>query len=92
MKETEHNYYHSLYELAADMNSSLDRTHILNSIVENVTRSMKAKGCSIMQLTPDRKSLIHSISHGLSDAFVDKGPRSVEKNLRALRFLIIGKT
>ena len=62
MGEIERNYYHDLYELAADMNSALDREHILNSIVENVTRTMKAKGCSIMLLTPDKKFLVHSVS------------------------------
>ena len=81
MGETERNYYHDLYELAADMNSALDRDYILNSIVKNVTRAMKAKGCSIMLLTPDRKSMIHSISYGLSNTFIDRGPRSVEKSL-----------
>jgi len=38
MNETEGNYYHELYELAADMNSALDRDHVLHSIVKHVTR------------------------------------------------------
>jgi signal transduction protein with GAF and PtsI domain len=81
VQNARNNYYHDLYELAADMNSALDRDHILHSIVQNVTRAMKAKGCSIMLITPDRKSIVHTISHGLSDSFIDKGPRQVEKSL-----------
>ena len=34
-----------------------------------------------MLLTPDKKSMIHSISYGLSNTFIERGPRSVEKSL-----------
>lgn len=81
MRAAERNYYHDLYEVAAAISSAGTPDKVLNSIVENVARAMKAKGCSIMLLTPDRKALIHTVSYGLSDAFIEQGPRSVEKSL-----------
>ena len=81
MKETERNYFHELYEVAAAINSALEPDNVLRSIVENVTKALKAKGCSIMLLTPDKKFLIHTVSYGLSNTFIDKGPRAVEKSL-----------
>jgi signal transduction histidine kinase len=34
------------------------------------------KGCSLLLLTPDKEQLIHSISYGLSDWYLKKGPVS----------------
>ncbi len=81
MREAERNYYQELYKVAAAINSAGTTESVLKSVVEEVTKALNAKGSSIMLLTLDRKSLIHSISYGLSEAFIDKGPRSVEKSL-----------
>ncbi|MFH1639891.1 MAG: GAF domain-containing protein [Chloroflexota bacterium] len=81
MREAERNYFRDLYEVAAAINSAGTSDSVLKSIVANVAKALKAKGSSIMLLTPDKKSLIHSISYGLSEAFTDSGPRSVEKSL-----------
>jgi transcriptional regulator with GAF, ATPase, and Fis domain len=88
MAQSEREYYHDLYEVAAQINSSGSSKKILESIVANITKFMKAKGSSIMLLTEDKKSLIHSISYGLSDSFTQVGPRSIEKSLPET---IIGK-
>lgn len=81
MRADERNYFRDLYEVAAAISSAGTPERVLKSIVENVTKWLKAKGSSIMLLTPDKKSLIHSISYGLSEAFTAAGPRSVEKSL-----------
>jgi len=74
-------YYRKLYEVAATINSGVTANEVLSSIVESLTKAMKAKGCSIMLLTPAKKSLIHTISYGLSEAFIEAGPRSVETSI-----------
>jgi len=74
-------YYQNLYELAATLNSARSPDDILRSIVENVARAMNAKGCSLMLLTPDKKVLLHTAAHGLSDWFVRKGPVSADKSM-----------
>jgi signal transduction protein with GAF and PtsI domain len=74
-------YYQSLYEIAAAMNSIRVPEDVLRSIVENVTKAMGAKGCSLMLLTPDRKLLLHTAAYGLSDWYVRKGPLSADKSI-----------
>jgi len=74
-------YYHSLYEVAAVLNSSRAAKDILESIVENVARTVGAKGCSLMLLTPDRKVLTHAASYGLSERYIKKGRVLADKSL-----------
>ena len=81
MNVKESNYYHALYELAAKITSADSSEKVVQSVVQGVCETMKGKGCSILLLSLDKKSLIHSISYGLSEAFTDAGPRSIEKSL-----------
>lgn len=81
MNIKELNYYHELYEIAASINSAGSREKILQSIVQGICQTMKSKGCSLLLLSQDRKSLIHTVSWGLSQAFTEAGPRSIEKSL-----------
>ena len=74
-------YYQSLYEVAVAVNSARDPEGVLRSIVENVTDAMDMKGCSLMLLTPDRKVLMHTIGHGLSDRYIKKGPLSADESI-----------
>lgn len=71
--EGEH-HYKILYEIAKELTSSLVTDKVLSSMVESITKAMGIKGCSLLLLTPDRKQLIHSISYGLSDWYLKKGP------------------
>ncbi len=71
--EGEHRYK-ILYAIAKELTSSLVADEVLNSIVESITKAMGVKGCSLLLLTPDKEQLIHSISYGLSDWYLKKGP------------------
>jgi GAF domain-containing protein len=81
MEEREERYYHSLYEIAATVNSADTPESVLRSIVENVAKALEAKGCSLMPLTPDRKLLLHTAAYGLSDRYVRKGPVSADRSI-----------
>jgi len=81
MGKTEHDYYQSLYEIAAVVNSIGAPGAILRSIVENVTRVLEAKGCTLMLLSPDRKHLLPTAACGLSDWFLRKGPLSADRSI-----------
>ena len=70
--ENEHRY-RTLYAIAKELISSLSADTVLNTIVENVTRAINAKGCSLMLLTQDRKQLVHTVSYGLSKSYLRKG-------------------
>jgi signal transduction protein with GAF and PtsI domain len=71
-------YCQGLFTLASTLNSSKSPAEIINSIVESVAKTMRAKGCALMLLTPDEKILLHTASFGLSDWFVRKGPVVVD--------------
>jgi signal transduction protein with GAF and PtsI domain len=68
------NRYKLLYDLAKELSSSLVADEVLNSMAESIAKAIGAKGCSLMLLTPNRKRLIHTISYGLSDQYIRKGP------------------
>ncbi len=81
VEQAERSYYHSLYEVAAAVNSARTPDSVFLSIVENVAEAVQAKGCSLMVLTPDRKLLLHTAAHGLSDWYIRKGPVSADRSI-----------
>lgn len=80
-KKVKRSYYASLYEVAALVNSARSPESVLSSLVEKVTKTLEAKGCSIMLLTPDRKRLLHTVAYGLSDWYVRKGALLADKSI-----------
>jgi GAF domain-containing protein len=81
MEKGEHSYYESLYEIAAAVNSTREPDEVIHSVVENVTKALGAKGCSLMLLTPDKKQLLHTAAYGLSNWYVRKGPLSADRSI-----------
>ncbi len=81
MDEREQRYYHSLYEIAATVNSARTPEGVLRSILQSLTEAMDAKGCALMLLTPDKSLLLHTAAYGLSDRYVRKGPVSADKSI-----------
>ena len=81
MQESRKNYYYSLYEVAAAVNSAGEPDAVLHCIVENVTRAVGAKGCSLMLLRLDRRLLIHAVAYGLSDQYIRKGLVSADESI-----------
>ena len=78
----QHNIYcQSLFKFAATLNSASSSAEIISSIVESVAQAMKLKGCSLMLLTPDKQTLLHTASYGLSDWFVRKGPVVLDESM-----------
>lgn len=78
------NYYTALYGVASDINSALDPDAVLNSIAENVAKTMNAKGCSLILLSSDKKTLLHTVTYGLSEEYVNKGPLLADKSISAV--------
>ncbi len=74
-------YYQGLYEAAAVLNSSREIRDILHSIVENVAKTVMAKGCSLMLLSRNKRVLSHVASYGLSEGYRTKGPVLADKSL-----------
>jgi len=76
----ERDYYHSLYEVAKVINSSLDPTLVLDTIAQQVTKALNMKACSIRLLDSQGEKLLMSASHGLSKGYIRKGAVEVGKS------------
>ena len=80
MSEKECAYYRTLYEVAKCINSSLEPTTVLRAIVEEVSKALGAKGCSIRLLDRRGQTLLASTSYGLSKGYLRKGAVEVAKS------------
>ena len=74
MEGIEKTYFQSLYQLATTLNSARSPEDILHAIVEDVAKTMDAKGCSLLLLTPDKRQLLRIVAYGLSDWYARIGP------------------
>lgn len=74
-------YYTAIYDVAQAMNSTLDTEEVLKIVVEGAATAAGVKGCALMLLTPDRRILRHSVSYGLSEQYIRKGPVSVDVSI-----------
>jgi len=81
VEKSERDFYQSLYEVAAALNSAQTPEQVLQAIAERTSKAMGAKACSIMLLTPDRKLLLHTTDYGLSEWYVKKGPIVVDGSI-----------
>ena len=81
MEGIEKTYFQSLYQLATTLNSARSPEDILHAIVEDVAKTMDAKGCSLLLLTPDKKQLLRIVAYGLSDWYARIGPALADKSM-----------
>jgi len=71
----------TLFEVGKTITSSLELQDVLNSIVKSAVEAMNVKACSIRLLDEKKQRLELATAHGLSDAYLKKGPVEVEKSL-----------
>lgn len=71
----------SISEMAAVLNSSQTAAEKLSCLVQIASRSMGARGCSLMLLDAKRRKLIHSATYGLSDRYLRAGMVEADKSL-----------
>ncbi|MBI3967999.1 MAG: GAF domain-containing protein [Chloroflexi bacterium] len=90
MERNYHDYYQALYRVAQTVNSSLDLREVLSELTRSVTEATGFKACSLRLLAPDRNRLLPAAVHGLSSAYVDKGPVLLE-NSPIDRLIIAGE-
>lgn len=76
----EQDYYHSLYQVAKVINSSLEPTQVLETIAGQVIQSMDIKACSLRLLDSQAQHLIMGASQGLSQGYLRKGTVQVSKS------------
>jgi GAF domain-containing protein len=66
-------FFHTLYQVARTVNSSLDIMQVLETIVASAAEALDAKACSLRLLGPDGKHLMFGAAYGLSPNYRAKG-------------------
>jgi signal transduction histidine kinase len=79
--ENAYNQTQSLYDIAKAVNSSLNLSEVLNTIVQLATKAMKAKACVIRLVDEEKRQLRIGAAYGLSEEYLSKGPVDLEGSL-----------
>jgi GAF domain-containing protein len=70
-------YYTALYQAALAFSSSLELLEVLQTVVTNITETMRVKACVVRLLDARTGQLQLSAYHGLSGGYLAKGPVEV---------------
>ena len=81
MQKKELKYFQLFRNVCKVINSSLDLKEVLMLITENIVKLLNVKACTIFLLDKNRNKLDVSESHGLSEAYLRKGPLDADKSI-----------
>jgi signal transduction protein with GAF and PtsI domain len=81
MSSREKSYFDSFRGVVKAVSSSLDVQEVLTMLVTNVTQVMDLKACAIRLLQPKKRTLELVASHGLSEAYIKKGPVDADRSI-----------
>ena len=81
--ENQVDFMKEVQEISTLVNSSLDLSDVLDTIVERLPHSLGCKGCTIRLLKPQTNQLELVASHGLSESYLMRGRVENEKNVEA---------
>ena len=76
--------YELLYEISKPVIEAAGVSNVLSSIVESTSKGTGAKGCSLLTLSPDGKTLEHMVSYGLSADYLSKSEIVVDDAIREM--------
>jgi signal transduction histidine kinase len=71
-----------LYEISKQVIAAVGVQNVLHAIVESITIGTKAKGCSLLVLSPDGGKLYHRVSYGISNEYIGKGVIEVDDTVK----------
>jgi len=77
----EHSYSQAFKQIARTANSPLPLKNVLNAAAKSAAKGLKAAGCSIMLLNPQKEHLDIIAAYGLSDLYIRKGALKASKSL-----------
>ncbi len=81
MDNREHSYSQAFKQIARTANSPLPLKNVLNAAAKSAAKGLKAAGCSIMLLNPQKEHLDIIAAYGLSDLYIRKGALKASKSL-----------
>ncbi|MCU0588382.1 MAG: GAF domain-containing protein [Syntrophobacteraceae bacterium] len=74
-------YLKAVTEVAKTLSSTLDAARVLELIVTRVASTLRVQACSLRLLNPATGRLELAVSHGLSPAYLGKGPVDRDKSI-----------
>jgi len=77
----EYSYFQAFKQIARTANSPLPLKSVLNAAAKSAAKGLKAAGCSIMLLNPQKEYLDVIAAYGLSDLYIRKGVLKASKSL-----------
>jgi bifunctional protein TilS/HprT len=77
----EYSYSQAFKQIAKTANSPLPLKNVLNAAAKSAAKGLKAAGCSIMLLNPQKEHLDIIAAYGLSDLYLRKGALKASKSL-----------
>jgi len=81
MQTKEMQYFKLFRDVCKVINSSLDLKEVLNLIAENIVTVLDVKACTVFLWDRERNTLELSAAHGLSEAYMKKGPLDADKSI-----------
>ncbi len=82
MQQIEFHYFKLFRDVCKVIHSSLNFMEVLNSITENIVKTLNIKACAIFLLSRELNILKVRASYGLSEAFLNKGVLDAEKSIK----------
>jgi bifunctional protein TilS/HprT len=77
----EYSYSQAFKQIAKTANSPLPLKNVLNAAAKSAAKGLKAAGCSVMLLNPQKEHLDIIAAYGLSDLYLRKGALKASKSL-----------
>ena len=81
MQNKDFQYFKLFRDVCKVVNSSLDLKEVLKLITENVGHALDVKACTVFILDMQRNILEVSATHGVSEAYLKKGPLVADKSI-----------
>jgi len=76
-----YHYFRTLYWLTQTITSTMEMQETLEAVVREIAKTMRVKGCCLFWLNTVTGELELVASYGLSQAYLCKGPLSIDKSI-----------
>ncbi len=76
-----YHYFRTLYSLTRTITSTMEMKETLEAVVTEIAQTMRVKGCCLFWLNTGTRELELVASYGLSQAYLCKGPLSIDKSI-----------
>jgi signal transduction protein with GAF and PtsI domain len=76
-----YHYFRTFYRLARTITSTMEMKETLEAVVTEIAKTMRVKGCCLFWLNTVTRELELVASYGLSQAYLSKGPLSIDKSI-----------